>query len=100
MYQGRTGGNMQNRRIWHSVSRVYTILTALLTLVGAAWAAGTTQIYSFAGGNDGEYLDTELVMDNAGNLYGTSVQGGTGSGTGFELSPSGSGWTHTVLYNF
>ena len=92
---------MQNRRMWHSVSMVYGILTALLTLVGAAWAAGTTQIYSFAGGTDGEYLDTELVMDGAGNLYGTSVQGGThGSGTVFQLAPSGSGWTHTVLYNF
>ena len=92
---------MQNRRIWHSVNMVCAILAALLTLVGAAWAAGTTQIYSFAGGNDGEYLDTELVMDSAGNLYGTSVQGGThGSGTVFQLAPSGSGWTHTVLYNF
>jgi uncharacterized repeat protein (TIGR03803 family) len=92
---------MKSRRIWSSVSRVYSVLAALLILVNAAWAAGTTQIYSFAGGNDGEYTDTELVMDSAGNLYGTSVQGGThSSGTVFQLSPSGSGWTHTVLYNF
>src|ERR1700674_1836858 len=95
-----TGGQMTNRRSFNWMRGGYSILAALLILVGTAWA-GTTQIYSFAGGNDGEYLDTELVMDSAGNLYGTSVQGGThSSGTVFQLSPSGSGWTHTVLYNF
>jgi uncharacterized repeat protein (TIGR03803 family) len=92
---------MTSRRISSSVSKVQSILAVLLMLSGAAWAAGTTQIYSFAGGNDGEYTDTELVMDSAGNLYGTSVQGGThSSGTVFQLAPSGSGWTHTVLYSF
>jgi uncharacterized repeat protein (TIGR03803 family) len=76
------------------------ILMCTAVLVGSA-VAGTTQIYSFGGGSDGEYTDTELVIDSAGNLYGTSVQGGTfGGGTVFELSPSGNTWTHTVLYNF
>jgi uncharacterized repeat protein (TIGR03803 family) len=92
---------MGSRRVWHSVSKVRSVLAVLATLVGAAGAANTTQIYSFAGGSDGEYTDTELVMDIAGNLYGTSVQGGAfGGGTVFQLAPSGSGWTHTVLYNF
>ncbi len=92
---------MRRKRIWRSM-RVCCVLAVLLMVVGAAWAASTTQtIYSFAGGNDGEYTDTELAIDSAGNLYGTSVQGGTfGSGTVFQLAPSGSGWTHTVLYNF
>src|ERR1700722_14726211 len=86
----------------HSTGRILAILAAVTILTGAASAASTPQvIYSFAGGADGEYTDTELVVDAAGNLYGTSVQGGTfGSGTVFELSPSGGGWTHTVLYNF
>jgi len=58
-------------------------------------------IYSFAGDDDGEYTDSDLVMDSAGNLYGTSVLGGDfGGGTVFELSPSGNSWTHTVLYSF
>jgi uncharacterized repeat protein (TIGR03803 family) len=40
-------------------------------------------------------------VDRAGNIYGTSVQGGTfGSGTVFRLSHSSTGWTHTVLYSF
>lgn len=82
---------------------ILALVAAIVTVAaGAARAANTTPvIYSFAGGNDGEYTDTELVMDAAGNLYGTSVQGGTfGGGTVFQLTPSGSGWTHTVLYNF
>ena len=47
-----------------------------------------------------------LVMDGAGNLYGTTFNGGiydtanTG-GTVFEVSPvPGGGWTETVLHNF
>jgi uncharacterized repeat protein (TIGR03803 family) len=68
-------------------------------LATAAWAASATKlIYSFAGSGDGEYTDTELVMDSAGNLYGTSVQGGIyGGGTVFQVTPAG---VHTVLYDF
>jgi uncharacterized repeat protein (TIGR03803 family) len=92
----------RSRKVW-SWSTSQAALAAImgLLLVGAASASTTQVIYSFAGGNDGEYADTELVVDAAGNLYGTTVQGGkSASGTVFQLSPSGSGWTHTVLYNF
>src|SRR5438067_9606317 len=62
---------------------------------------GTSVIYSFAGDEDGEYADTDLAIDKAGNLYGTTVLGGDfGGGTVFQLSPSGNGWVHTVLYSF
>jgi uncharacterized repeat protein (TIGR03803 family) len=69
---------------------------------GTAVKASTTEvIYSFTGGGDGEYCDTDVEVDAAGNLYGTSVLGGTfGGGTVWELSPVGGGWVHTVLYNF
>jgi uncharacterized repeat protein (TIGR03803 family) len=82
--------------------RAILVFGASLTMLMSAAAASTTKIlYSFAGGSDGEYLDTDLVMDAAGNIYGTTVQGGDfGSGTVFQLSPSSSGWTHTVLYSF
>jgi len=75
---------------------------AAALLAGAAVAAGQTQvIYSFAGDEDGEYADTDLVTDTAGNLYGTTVQGGdTGSGTVFQLAHATTGWIHTVLYSF
>ncbi|HSC20063.1 MAG TPA: choice-of-anchor tandem repeat GloVer-containing protein [Rhizomicrobium sp.] len=72
---------------------------AFITLVHAA---SVNVIYSFEGGADGEYADTDLVRDSAGNLYGTTVQGGThASGTVWQLHPNGDGsWTHIVLYSF
>jgi len=88
-------------RFSQSIRSILAIVAPLAMLLSAASASSTQIIYSFAGGNDGEYLDTDLVMDSAGNIYGTSVQGGDfGSGTVFQLSPSSTGWTHTVLYSF
>lgn len=82
------------------LSTVATVAAVALP-TNLARAATTTVIYSFAGDTDGEYADTDLVMDGAGNIFGTTVQGGQfGSGTVWELSPSGNSWTHTVLYSF
>src|ERR1022692_2614504 len=88
-------------RFLHFIRAVLATVAPVVLLLNAASASTTKVIYSFAGGNDGEYLDTDLVIDSAGNLYGSTVQGGKhGSGTVFQLSPSPTGWTHTVLYNF
>jgi uncharacterized repeat protein (TIGR03803 family) len=58
-------------------------------------------IYSFQAGSDGNSPISNLVFDNAGNLYGTTSAGGLGSGTIFELSPvSGGQWTETVVHSF
>src|ERR1039457_6480835 len=90
---------MGGRRFLHSANRILVTCAAIALLATVAWAASATKlIYSFAGNGDGEYTDTELVMDSAGNLYGTSVQGGTyGGGTVFQVTPAG---VHTVLYDF
>ena len=64
-------------------------------------------LYNFTGLSDGKYPNGGVVFDSAGNLYGTTVEGGhsldggyDGAGVIFELSPSGSGWTETVVYAF
>ena len=45
-------------------------------------------VYNFGNGNDGRNPQSELVMDAAGNFYGTTANGGTNSGGMiFELSP-------------
>ena len=41
-----------------------------------------------------------LIKDGAGNLWGTTSQGGTFYGTAFELSPGSGGWTLNSLYDF
>ena len=91
---------MSIRSVARMAVRTGIAVAAVVMLIAARFAA-TTVVYSFAGDEDGEYPDTDLVMDAAGNLYGTTVSGGDfGGGTVFKLSPSGSGWTHTVLYDF
>lgn len=84
-----------------TMSSLFNVLAVAVLAAAPAQAASVAVIYSFAGGQDGEYTDTDVVMDGAGNLYGTSVQGGAhASGTVWRLSPNGNSWTHTVLYSF
>ena len=78
-------------------------LLCLFLIVGfqPAEAQTETVLYSFCaptGCPDGSNPRADLVMDTAGNLYGTTLYGGTsGVGTVFELSPSG---TETVRHSF
>lgn len=53
-------------------------------------------------GSDGSNPDSGLIFDSAGNLYGTTLDGGvSNAGTVFELSPNNGGaWTETVLHSF
>jgi uncharacterized repeat protein (TIGR03803 family) len=58
-------------------------------------------IYSFQGLSDGQNPVGGVILDQAGNLYGTTFDGGdNGGGTVYELSPSRQGWTFTTLYSF
>jgi len=65
--------------------------------VTCPWAE--TVLHFFEGAPDGEFPAGELILDMAGNLYGTTVLGG-GSGTVYELTPSGNAWTENILYDF
>jgi len=76
-------------------------LVAILLIAVVASAATTQVIYSFSGDVDGQYPDTDLVIDSAGKIYGTAVQGGLhNAGAVFQLSPSGNTWAQTTLYSF
>jgi uncharacterized repeat protein (TIGR03803 family) len=63
-------------------------------------------LHVFGGDRDGGNPMADLVFDPAGNLYGTTLQGGrtgcyqTGCGTVFKLAPGPTGWTFSVLYRF
>jgi uncharacterized repeat protein (TIGR03803 family) len=88
-------------RCSHAMGVVLAMFALVAMLASGAKAATGKIIYSFAGEEDGEYTDTDLVIDGAGSLYGTSVRGGEfDGGTVFRLTPSGHSWIHTVLYSF
>ncbi len=70
-----------------------------LTPSGSGWTK--TILYNFAGGNDGAFPFGGVVLDSAGNLYGSTTYGGSaGGGTIFELSPSSGGWAQSTLCSF
>ena len=68
---------------------------------GGNWTERVLHSFNFDG-TDGSYPRGGLVLDSAGNLYGTTVRSGThDGGTVFELTPNGDGkWTEEVLYSF
>jgi len=60
-----------------------------------------TVLYTFGAPGDGAVPVAGVMLDSAGNLYGTTSAGGNaGDGTVFELQRGASGWSEQVLYNF
>jgi len=63
-------------------------------------------IHSFGSGTDGAAPEAGVVLDTAGNVYGSTTSGGTGTecsngcGTVYQLMPSNGGWVENVLVNF
>jgi uncharacterized repeat protein (TIGR03803 family) len=67
---------------------------------GGGWTKTTP--YTFSGGGDGGH-PVSLISDGKGNLYGTTIYGGSGScscGTVFKLKESRGSWTETVIHSF
>lgn len=84
----------------HFQIRALAATAVFILSLAAATATTTNVIFSFDE-DDGEYADTDLETDSAGNIYGTTVLGGDfGSGTVFQLSHTSTGWVQTVLYSF
>lgn len=80
---------------------------------GGAWTETILHVFRGLASGDGSAPVGGLVMDAAGNLYGTTAYDGAGQctligyvvgcGIVFEMSPPsqpGSAWTETVLYSF
>ncbi len=80
---------------------------------GGAWSESVLYVFQGNSKGDGATPEGGLVIDSAGNLYGTTAYGGTGNcvllgnsvgcGTVYELSPpaqKGGAWTETILYSF
>jgi uncharacterized repeat protein (TIGR03803 family) len=90
--------------IWILLSMATAFSLLFATSLAAAQSGGSI-LYRFnPTTTDGLNPQAGLVVDSAGNLYGTTYQGGTANwGTVYELSPptppSGM-WTETILHEF
>jgi uncharacterized repeat protein (TIGR03803 family) len=79
----------------------YGVVFELSPQPGGGWTE--VVLHSFSdNGHDGFRPWGGLIFDAAGNLYGTTADGGVHKGgTVFELAPAtGGGWTEYVLHNF
>lgn len=59
-------------------------------------------LYAFQGALDGSYPQFGVVMNSAGDLFGTSYSPTDGGSPGavYELTPNGSGYTKSFYYDF
>ena len=68
---------------------------------GGGWSESV--LHSFSNIHDGANPYAGLVRDYQGNLYGTTVAGGSGAGTVFKLAPPANRettWTESVIHSF
>jgi uncharacterized repeat protein (TIGR03803 family) len=99
---------MSTKQFWKARSWTFLIssrlgqLAILITLMPLMHAQSYTEkiLYSFSGISQSPINPyAGLVMDRAGNLYGTTNGGGAGWGTIFQLSPNSDGsWTESTLF--
>ena len=69
------------------------------TQVSGHWKFQT--VYSFNGIYDGLQPSGNLALDNAGNVYGATYEGGANDwGSLFQLVPGANGWTENLLFSF
>jgi uncharacterized repeat protein (TIGR03803 family) len=74
------------------------VVLALVIATRPAQAQTFTVLYNFKGSPDGANPYAGLLMDTAGNLYGTTTSGGTSKfGTVFKVNKAGK---ETVLHSF
>jgi uncharacterized repeat protein (TIGR03803 family) len=90
------------------VGSLWATLLVFIAVAAApgAWAVSKYNVlYSFKGGSDG-IGPNGLILDPAGNLYGTTDVGGGGGctnegcGTAFHLAKSNDKWSEKVLVRF
>jgi uncharacterized repeat protein (TIGR03803 family) len=102
---------MNTRKLSRTFATLVTLATFTIGLGASAQAQTETTLYNFPGGYIGGLPESDLIMDSAGNLYGTTLEGGgpaskcgtseSSCGTVYELSPgSGGTWTETILHSF
>lgn len=93
---GAIFGTAQNSSNWANAGVVFKLKPPATQ--GGSWTEGV--LYRFTGGSDGGFPSAALIIDKAGNLYGTTDAGGGSSGSGVIFEIAFNTWTETVLYSF
>jgi uncharacterized repeat protein (TIGR03803 family) len=93
---------MQRKKLLILLLALFTIAFGLLATAASAFAASNEKVLWRFNYADGAGSNGSLVLDAAGNLYGTSEAGGSNYyGTVFQLAPGVDGtWTETILHSF
>jgi uncharacterized repeat protein (TIGR03803 family) len=94
-------GNLYGTTVYGGGSKNSGIVFKLTPNRGGSW--NEKVIHRFGGSHDGAAPYAGLILDQAGNLYGTTYYGGGTkyAGTVFKLAPNPDGsWTESVLYKF
>jgi uncharacterized repeat protein (TIGR03803 family) len=93
-----TAGNLYGTSFWGGSCNQGAVFQ-LTRSTGGEWTAAS--IHDFDGLPDGSLPESGVTLDAAGHVYGTTAGGGESNyGTVYRLTPSGSGWTETILYSF
>jgi len=92
------GGPCLQSNNYHGCGTIYSIRPPAQAPASVIFDWSSSILYSFSG-TDGSYPQGELTFDQAGNIYGTTVNGGSaGWGLIYRLAPSNGAWTQNILY--
>jgi uncharacterized repeat protein (TIGR03803 family) len=102
-YGWRKVGNQTHRASSHrnlTILLMALVSATLIFFARAAVASTETVLHTFTSKSGLTF--SGVVIDKAGNLYGTTFDGGTfGKGTVYQLSLAKTGkWTYSVIHNF
>ena len=80
---------------------VYSLTSPSEVPPRVTWPWTEAVLHSFTGGLDGDSPAGGVILDSAGNVYGTAQAGGSHNfGVVYQLTPAAGGWTENILYSF
>jgi uncharacterized repeat protein (TIGR03803 family) len=108
-FSGTNGAYLQGGVIFDAAGNLYGVTSqggannAGVVFELSPTSGGWTEqvLWNFTGGSDGGAPVAGIVLDGAGNVYGTTSTGGTSNaGVLYQLTQSSSVWTENVILNF
>lgn len=106
---GTDGGYPESSLVFDASGALYGTTTeggagpgfgTVFKLTPGSQAFSESTLYNFSGGMDGRDPYASVIIDNTGSLYGTTVSGGTNSGTVFKLTLNNNSYSESVLHSF